>query len=117
MSDNNTSVAIKQEASAVWDAESINIFCDECIRGHRHGTHFSKIGWENVVNKFNNASGKTYTRVQLKNKWDSLKVDWNLWRPLIGKETGLGWDYGKKTVVADKEWWEKKIKVSQLIDI
>ncbi|KAL5571099.1 hypothetical protein UlMin_020696 [Ulmus minor] len=41
-----------------------------------------------------------YTKPQLKNKWDALKTDWKIWKDLIGKETGLGWNSKKKTVDA-----------------
>jgi hypothetical protein len=38
-----------------------------------------------------------------------LKKEWNIWKRLIGKETGLGWDPVKKTIDASDDWWEKKI--------
>ncbi|KAM1529362.1 hypothetical protein ACFX2K_018752 [Malus domestica] len=28
----------------------------------------------------------------------------------IDKETGLGWDPVKQTIIASDEWWEKKVK-------
>ena len=43
------------------------------------------------------ATGKDYTRPQLKNKWDGLKNEWKLWKQLKGKETGLGWNIKKNT--------------------
>ena len=27
---------------------------------------------------------------QMKNKWDLLRKEWQLWAKLVGKETGLG---------------------------
>ncbi|XP_026442234.1 L10-interacting MYB domain-containing protein-like [Papaver somniferum] len=112
--DNTQNVEIKQEGSANWDPQSVDKFCDACIKevetGHLPGTHFSKIGWDNLVIFFNKDAGKYYNKNQRKNKWDSLKADWNLWRALVEKETGLGWDPKLKTIAADKIWWEKKIK-------
>jgi hypothetical protein len=55
-------------------------------------------------------TGKQYCYKQLKNKWDSLKKEWNIWRRLIGKETGLGWDPVKKTIYAPDDWWEKNYR-------
>ncbi|KAB1226523.1 Casein kinase II subunit alpha [Morella rubra] len=51
--------------------------------------------------------GKPYNYKQLKNKWDSMKKDWNTWMKLVGKETGLGWDPVKKTIDATDDWWKK----------
>ncbi|KAH0981473.1 hypothetical protein GBA52_008650 [Prunus armeniaca] len=53
---------------------------------------------------------RTYTQNQLKNKWNGLKKDWQLWTSLVGKETGLGWDTVKKTINSSNEWWDKKVK-------
>ncbi|KAL5574194.1 hypothetical protein UlMin_023791 [Ulmus minor] len=85
----------------VWDAESTNTYCELCIKevkvGHRPGTHFDKVGWENLCKNFNTATGRMYIKPQLKNKWDALKIVWKFWKDLIGKETGLGWNSKKKT--------------------
>jgi hypothetical protein len=51
-----------------------------------------------VIDKFNEKTGKQYCYKQLKNKYDSLKKEWNIWKRLIGKETGLGWDPVKKPI-------------------
>jgi len=47
----------------------------------------------------------------LKNKLELLKGEWKLWKQLIGKETGLGWNGNNNTVDASEEWWCSKIKV------
>ncbi|TXG69736.1 hypothetical protein EZV62_004671 [Acer yangbiense] len=76
-------------SKAIWDSQSVEIFCDLCIKeveqGHRPGTHFLK--------------------------WDTLKNDWKLWRDLVGKETGLGWNAKLKTIDASEEWWHRKLQV------
>ncbi|KAL5581726.1 hypothetical protein UlMin_014168 [Ulmus minor] len=77
----------------VWDAESTNTFCELCIK-------------EN----FSTATGRMYTKAQLKNKWDALKTDWKIWKDLIGKETGIGWNSKKKTIDASDEWWLSKLQ-------
>ncbi|TXG62490.1 hypothetical protein EZV62_009484 [Acer yangbiense] len=102
-------------SKALWDSQSVEIFCDLCIKeveqGHRPGTHFSKVGWDNLVKNFNKTTGKEYNKVQLKNRWDTLKNDWKLWRDLVGKETGLGWNAKLKTIDASEEWWHRKLQV------
>jgi hypothetical protein len=71
-------------------------------------------GWKNVIDKFSEKIGKQYCYKQLKNKWDSLKKEWNIWKRLIGKETGLGWDPMKKTIDVPDDWWKKKLRVLYL---
>ncbi|KAM1330198.1 hypothetical protein ACFX15_042154 [Malus domestica] len=33
----------------------------------------------------------------------------------VDKETGLGWDPVKQTIIASDEWWEKKVKVQIVV--
>ncbi|XP_050133118.1 uncharacterized protein LOC126609170 [Malus sylvestris] len=100
---------------ATWNAHNISIFCDICIKeveaGHRPGTHFDKDGYANIRANFKAETGHDYERKQLKNKWDALKNEWKLWKELVGKETGLGWNSSKGTVDASQEWWNNKIQI------
>ena len=48
----------------------------------------------------------------MKNKWDLMKKEWQLWSKLVGKETGLRWDNSKQTIVVSDKWWKAKIKVT-----
>ncbi|KAL5562420.1 hypothetical protein UlMin_032167 [Ulmus minor] len=121
MENENTSVQCTQtkasipQMKAMWDVDSISKLCDLCVKevkgGHRPGTHFSKVGWENLVKKFNSVTGRNYDKTQLKNKWDALKIDWKIWKQLIGKETGLGWNIKKRIVDACDEWWGSKLQL------
>lgn len=96
----------------------VAIFCDICVKevakGNRPGTHFDRVGWENVVKAFNELTGRDYDKKQLKNKWDYLKTDWKLWNSLLHKETGIGWDPAKKTVDGPAEWWKIKFRCENL---
>ncbi|KAG7990297.1 hypothetical protein I3843_02G019200 [Carya illinoinensis] len=74
----------------------VDIFVSEIYAGNHPRTHFNKIGWKIICYK------------QLKNKWDSLKNDWNIWTKFVGRETSFGWDSVKKTIEAMDEWWGKK---------
>ncbi|KAL5554485.1 hypothetical protein UlMin_041886 [Ulmus minor] len=105
MENENTIVQCTQNKASIprtksiWDADSISKLCDLCVKevegGHRLGMHFLKVGWENLVKNFSNA----------------LKTNWKIWKQLISKETGLGWNTKKRTVDASDEWWESKLQV------
>ncbi|XP_021800027.1 L10-interacting MYB domain-containing protein-like [Prunus avium] len=109
-------VGSSSRATATWNSHNIVIFCDLCIKeveaGRRPGTHFNKDGWENLKLNFKKETGHEYGKVQLKNKWDALKIEWKLWKELVGKETGLGWNPSKGTVDASDEWWTNKIQIN-----
>ncbi|KAL3498679.1 hypothetical protein ACH5RR_041411 [Cinchona calisaya] len=113
---------IKQKMlKATWDLTTYEDFVDICVKevqdGNRPTTHFNRIGWKNVIEKFAKKTGKNYDYKQLKNKWDAMKKKWQLWNKLIGKETGLGWDPSKKTIDASDDWWNKRLEVCNIISL
>ncbi|PPS10330.1 hypothetical protein GOBAR_AA10316 [Gossypium barbadense] len=87
---------------AIWDDELTLIFCEICVNevnaGNRPTTHLNSKGWENVIALFQAKTQKNYGKPQLKNKWDTLKKEWRLWRELLKESTGIGWCPSKKTV-------------------
>ncbi|GAV79752.1 Myb_DNA-bind_3 domain-containing protein [Cephalotus follicularis] len=99
---------------ANWTPALVNKFCDACVKeiecGGKPHHHFTKSGWKNVLDDFNKRAGVSYNQGQLKNKWDNLKKDYLLWKELIGKDIGLGWDSIKKTIDADDSWWKQRIQ-------
>ena len=103
-------------ARATWTSQLTTSFCEVCVdevlRGNRPNTHFTKQGWKNIEAAFENKTGRSYKYRKFKNKWDTLKKDWIVWKKLKkGTETGLGWDATKGTIAATDEWWERKLKV------
>ncbi|CAN6713071.1 unnamed protein product [Malus baccata var. baccata] len=99
--------ASSSNPSATWNAHNISIFCDVCIKeveaGKRPDTHFNKEEYANIRANFKAETGHDYERGQFKNKWDALKNEWKLWKELVGKETGLGWNSSKGTVDVSEE--------------
>nr|XP_011459777.1 PREDICTED: uncharacterized protein LOC105350090 [Fragaria vesca subsp. vesca] len=75
------------QVKVVWNDYNVSKLCDLCINlvdaGRRPNTHFDREGWESL-----------------------------LWKDLIGKETGLGWNPSKGNVDASVEWWHSKIQVN-----
>ncbi|KAL6272188.1 hypothetical protein ACE6H2_022880 [Prunus campanulata] len=112
----NNNVASGSGVPVVWNNQNTTIFCDLCIKeveaGNRPGTHFKKEGWGNVRISLSKETGAEYDKSQLKNKWDALKEQWKIWKELIGKETGLGWNSKLGTIDASNEWWHNKIEIN-----
>ncbi|XP_059310008.1 L10-interacting MYB domain-containing protein-like [Lycium ferocissimum] len=104
----------KAQSNAKWDNDASIKFIDLCeneIRqGRRPHTHLNRDGWNNVVEEFNKDMRRNYDKKQMKNHWDNMKKDWILFKKLMRGETGLGWDATKNTIIADDDWWERKIK-------
>ena len=100
---------------AVWDAESTRIFCEICKvqtgLGNRPTVFLSPNGYKNLARDFAARTGKTYTKTQFKNKWDSTKALYQAWVYYTTKATGLGWDPYSKTFTADDAQWAELIKV------
>ncbi|KAL7230073.1 hypothetical protein ACSBR2_008582 [Camellia fascicularis] len=78
--------------------------------GHRLGTHLDRVGWEAVINKFKIATGTLYVHLQLKNRWDTLKKEWGLWKNLLRGETRLGLDPLTGAIMASDDWWNLKLQ-------
>ncbi|XP_038974808.1 L10-interacting MYB domain-containing protein-like [Phoenix dactylifera] len=104
----------EKKRKAIWNEKLIEEFIDICIgeveAGNRPGTHFNRLGWANIIKKFNEKTGNQYDYKKFKNKWDNLKANWSIWMKLVGKETGLGWDPVRNTIDAPDAWWEKKLQ-------
>jgi hypothetical protein len=100
---------------ATWDDKSFETFVRLCIEetraGNRPGSSFNRNGWKNIETKFNEITKKNFKYKQFRNKWDSMKQDWQIWVKLNEKASGLGWNAEKKTIRASDEWWEEKKKV------
>ncbi|XP_020597496.1 L10-interacting MYB domain-containing protein-like [Phalaenopsis equestris] len=100
---------------ALWEKDTKMIFCDLCLkeieRGNRPTTHFNKEGWQNIIKKFKECTGREYDRLQMKNKWDQMKKEWKIWKELKKGCTGIGWDPVKRTIDASEEWWAERLAV------
>ncbi|KAI5445297.1 hypothetical protein KIW84_013504 [Lathyrus oleraceus] len=88
----------------------MKICIEEIEAGNRPTTHFSKEGWKNITEKFQKKTGYGYDCTQLKNRWDSLKREFSSFVKLVDKQTGVGRDHEKKTIMDDDDWWAEKSK-------
>lgn len=112
-----------EEGRANWSKEALLIFCDLCSehveksKGKKGGTICQRFPWKEITTIFQKKINLSWTREQLKNKYDWMKARWGLWKKLKGRETGLGWDHEKRTIAASDEWWAKKIEVSYIFKL
>jgi hypothetical protein len=101
---------------AKWDALStktlLEICMDEIRKCGNPGIAFKHKKWEGIHEEYKKRANKSYTQKQLKNRLDSLRVDWTTWKQLLGEETSLGWNYQTGNIDFDSAWWEAKISVS-----
>ncbi|KAJ0042844.1 hypothetical protein Pint_18795 [Pistacia integerrima] len=91
--DKSTTKVTQSQVSVKWD-DMLHLnfieLCEEEIRkGNRPNCHLSSVGWNNLIKAFN----------------ERTAID--------ARETGLGWDDVRKTIIADDEWWNDKIKVNK----
>jgi len=101
---------------ALWDAAHVKLLCDLCkvevLAGRRPLGHLNKTAWKNVEARFEEESGKKLQHLQLKNKWDNLKISYSIFMELKNCATGLGWNEIRQTVDCDDKWWEEHLAVS-----
>jgi hypothetical protein len=99
-----------------WADEYNQIVCElmaqQVRKGNRPNTHLNNLGCTEVSRIFFQMTGIELTKTQLKNKWDRLKGDWQIWQKLVWRQTGIGWDNSKGVIVMDKERWKKTKVVS-----
>jgi phage tail sheath gpL-like len=79
-------------------------------KGNCDSTHLNKTGYSNIITRFKDKTGLLYTRKQFKNKWDTMKTDYGIWK-LITKETSLGWSASGKDIDMTTAWWKETTKV------
>ncbi|KAG8379110.1 hypothetical protein BUALT_Bualt07G0054000 [Buddleja alternifolia] len=116
-STSNISQSNEKRSSARWDDFStvkfIELCEDEIGKGNKPNSHFNINGWKNIVKRFNEMTGKNYDYKQLRNHYDAMKKDWILFKKLMNKEMGVGWNAVKNSLDASDEWWESKLKKEQ----
>ncbi|CAA7026716.1 unnamed protein product [Microthlaspi erraticum] len=93
---------------AVWEPDYHRVFLDLCVeqtlQGNKPRTHFSKQGWRNILKSFQEQTGVTYDRMQLKNHWDTMSRQWKIWRRLV-QCSYMNWDPETNTFGASDEEW------------
>lgn len=74
------------------DPEYEKKFCELCVKFIRINGRGSSFKWKEIHQDFEEAINRKVPSKTLKNKLDTMKKDWRLWKFLKYGETGLGWD-------------------------
>ena len=94
----------------------MEIFLDICIDlarvGRMPGSHLNARGYVLLETKFKEKIGLTRTHAPLKNKFEKLRKDWQVWG-VLSAQTGKGWNSLRQTWDrVDDEWWQNMKMVS-----
>ncbi|XP_061365529.1 L10-interacting MYB domain-containing protein [Gastrolobium bilobum] len=92
------------------DRYFINLMLSHMHRGSRADGVFSKQAWMEMISSFNEKFGFDYSLDILKNRYKTLRRQYNLIRSLLDLD-GFVWDEARQMVTADDCVWQDYIKV------
>ncbi|CAH1451215.1 unnamed protein product [Lactuca virosa] len=93
-----------------WNNENTVKFCEVCIDYITKNGCGQLMRWQETEDLFIEKVGKQFNFKSLKNKYDSMKKDWRLWKIFKKGETGLGWNLTTGKLDCSHEWWDRKLK-------
>ncbi|GMP22013.1 hypothetical protein CsSME_00000200 [Camellia sinensis var. sinensis] len=106
---------------ASWDNDSIRVFlqliANEITKGNRPFLVLSQAGYKSLARKFEKKIGRKHGQKQLKNKYMSLKKQWQAWTKLIDSSkgvSGIGFNSDTGMFQAHEEWWDKMESVNKM---
>lgn len=104
-----------KQPRAKWDDAEVSLLCkyagEAVERKLLSAGNLSKMGWKHVWVNFVPRVGKKYNMDQMKTKWRTLGRHYKQWKKLLGATTGIGWDEETGTLLADDDWWARRIEV------
>ncbi|XP_028085678.1 uncharacterized protein LOC114286678 [Camellia sinensis] len=106
---------------ASWDSDSIQVFlqliANEITKGNRPFLVLSQAGYKSLARKFEKKIGRKHGLKQLKNKYMSLKKEWQAWTKLMDSSKGVlgtGFDSDTGMFQAPEEWWDKMESINKV---
>lgn len=102
---------------ADWNSVNNEVFCELCVAearaGNRPNGYLTTRAYKNISDKFYQRTGLCHSRIQLKNRWDSLKGLYTFWL-WLNNHTGLG-RAANGSMVASENFWKDHTKVQIIL--
>lgn len=92
------------------DRYFINLLLAHVRKGNQFDGVFSKQAWMEIISSFNEKFGFEYSLEILKNRYKTLRRQYNLIKSLLQLD-GFAWDEIRQMVIADDYVWQDYIKV------
>lgn len=92
------------------DRYFIDLMLDHVQKGNRVDGVFSKQAWMEMIASFNAKFGFNYGMDILKNRYKTLRRQYNVLKNLLDLD-GFAWDDTRQMVIADDYIWQDYIKV------
>ncbi|CAI8597303.1 unnamed protein product [Vicia faba] len=100
----NSTLTPKANWTPAYHKIFVDLCLDETLKGNKAGSHFTKVGWRNIMGYFYSKTGVRYDKRQIKNHYDSTRKQWKIWVKLIGDDI-MKWDpETTKFGASEKEW-------------
>ncbi|KAK7259268.1 hypothetical protein RIF29_24870 [Crotalaria pallida] len=114
MTPKETATSFGNRTRTYWqppmDRYFINLMLAHVHKGNRPDGVFGKQAWMEMISSFNENFGFEYSLEILKNRYKTLRRQYNLIRNLLGMD-GFVWDEARQMVSADDSVWQDIIKV------
>ena len=91
------------------------MIANEISKGNRPFLVLNQAGYKSLARKFEKKTERKHRLKQLKNKYMSLKKEWQAWTKLMDSSkgvSGIGCDCDTGMFQAPEEWWDKMESVS-----
>ena len=109
-----TATSLSTRTRTYWqppmDRYFINLMLTQVHKGNRADGIFSKQAWMEMISSFNEKFGFDYSLEILKNRYKTLRRQYNLIKSLLDLD-GFVWDEARQMVTADDSVWQDCIKV------
>ncbi|KAJ7978001.1 L10-interacting MYB domain-containing protein [Quillaja saponaria] len=100
----------KTDWTLAMDRYFVKLMLDHLKKGNKIGSTFNRQAWKDMVSLFNRKFGSNYGKSFLKQHYKKLLNYYSDIKKLL-EVKGFSWDEKQQMIVADRDIWDKHIKV------